>query len=63
MALSEFQTKRFPWRSRNTTHLIMEFDGVVEASDFDKIAQKVAQNLGVNSGSPEHDKITSAIGI
>jgi Ca2+-binding EF-hand superfamily protein len=38
----------------------MEFDGVVEASDFDKIAQKVAQNLGVNSGSSEHDKITSA---
>jgi hypothetical protein len=36
-------------------------DKVVEASDFDKIAQQVAQNLGVNSGSPEHDKITSAI--
>ena len=57
MALSEFQTKKISlaFKKYDSSN-----DGVVEVSDFEKIAQKVAQNLGVNSGSPEHDKITSA---
>ena len=57
MVLSEFQKKKL---SLAFNKYDISKDGVITLSDFEEIAQKVAQKLGVNSGSPEHDKITAA---
>lgn len=57
MALSEFQKKKISLAFKKYD---LSNDGILEASDFELFAQKVAQELGVNSGSPEHDKIMSA---
>jgi len=57
MALSEFLKKKtsFAFNKYDVSN-----DGVVTLSDFEEIAQKVAQKLGINPGSPEHNKITAA---
>ncbi|MEQ9236299.1 EF-hand domain-containing protein [Coleofasciculus sp. E2-BRE-01] len=57
MAFSEFQTKKlsFAFNKYDVSN-----DGVLTLSDFEEIAQKVAQKLGINSGSPDHDKIMAA---
>ncbi|MEQ9671662.1 EF-hand domain-containing protein [Coleofasciculus sp. G2-EDA-02] len=57
MALSEFLKKK---TSLAFNKYDISNDGVLTVSDFEEIAQKVAQKLGVDSGSPEHDKITAA---
>lgn len=35
-------------------------DGLVRAEDFDTLALRVADNLGVSPGSPQHTKLADA---
>lgn len=57
MAFSKFLKKKtsFAFNKYDVSN-----DGVLTVSDFEEIAQQVAQKLGLNSGVPEHDKIMAA---